>query len=89
MIETDLQTIKSLIYDLELLNSSSTIIDINNSNNNNKSYFIITYEIENKIHFLNKKYQLNPVIQEELYYCFKKYQLIKQNVLKTIIKKIE
>ena len=87
MIETDLQTIKSLIYDLELLNSSSTIID--NNSNNNKSYFIITFEIENKIHFLNKKYQLNPVIQEELYYCFKKYQLIKQNVLKTIIKKIE
>lgn len=87
MIETDLQTIKSLIYELELLNSSSTIID--NNSNNNKSYFIITYEIENKIHFLNKKYQLNPVIQEELCYCLKKYQLIKQNVLKTIIKKIE
>ena len=58
MIKADLNSVKNLLNEFEVSIKSPK----------NKSYFVSTYEIENVLYRLNKKYQLNPVILEELNY---------------------
>ncbi len=81
MIQTDLQLIKTLLNEFDKMNQINKI-------NNNKSYFIMTYEIENVLYSLFKKYQLNSIMLEELNYYKNKYRLMKHSHLKTILKKV-
>ncbi len=75
MIQSDLQNIKTLLTKF-------------NNENTNKSYFTTTFEIENLLLLYIKKYQLNPVILEEIVYYTNMYTSIKQKKMKLIMNDI-